>query len=134
MNVFFYGLFMDREVLAGRDISAAEIGPGFLDGFALRIGERATLAHQAGSRAYGIVMAINPHAVAALYAEDSVADYKPEFVQVELTNGATLDASCYNLPANRIAGTNKEYAARLLALATRLGFPDAYLDEIRQAL
>jgi hypothetical protein len=34
---------------------------------------------------------------------------------------------------DKITGTNRHYAGTLLGVATRLGFPDNYLDEIRQA-
>ena len=70
---------------------------------------------------------------AALYSESSVADYIPESVTVELMDGIKVEATCYNLPGNKVTGTNKEYAASLLDVATNLGLPEDYLDEIRQS-
>lgn len=132
MRVFFYGLFMDERLLATKGIRPAGIEPGFVDGYGLRIGERATLVRDPDSRAYGVVMDIAPGEAAALYAEDSVADYLPESLTVEVGGGARVEATCYILPAGKVTGTNKEYAAQLLDAATRLGFPDAYLEQIRQ--
>ena len=133
MRVFFYGLFMDESLLATKGIEPSEVSFGFVDGYALRIGERATLVRRPDSRAYGAMMDITPSEATALYAEDSVADYVPEPVVVELLGGTQVEATCYNLPSDRVTGANKKYAESLLELATRLDFPDSYLDQIRQA-
>lgn len=134
MNVFFYGLFMDETLLAAKGIEPSEVNLGVVRGYALRIGERATLTRCQGGRTYGSVMRIAAGEVAELYSEESVADYVPETVTVELMDGARVEASSYILPAGKVSGTNRKYAKSLLALATRLDFPDAYLDEIRLAM
>lgn len=133
MNVFFYGLFMDESLLATKGIKPAAVKPGFVDGYRLRIGERATLVRRPGGRAYGVSMDVTPGEAKGLYAEESVADYLPETVTVELKDGTKIEATCYNLPLDKVAGANAEYAESLLKVATRLGFPDSYLDQIRQA-
>jgi hypothetical protein len=124
---------MDAALLATKGVIPGNAATGHVDGFALHIGARATLLRSAGARAYGIVMTVDPREAKALYAESSVADYVPEPVVVELSDGSNVEAACYNLPANKITGTNKDYAKSLAKLATRLGFPDAYIDQIRQA-
>lgn len=130
-QVFFYGLFMDESLLASKDVRPKESTIGYVDGFRLHIGERATLLPEANSRAYGLLMKISPEDTAALYSEPSVADYVAEPVVVVVPGNVKVPAVCYNLPAARLTGTNREYATDLLALATRLGFPDSYLDHIR---
>jgi L-aminopeptidase/D-esterase-like protein len=122
---------MDEGLLAAKGIEPSEVNTGFVDGYGLRIGERATLIRLPGGRAYGVMMDIAPSEATELYADESVADYVPEPVIVELMDGTQVEATCYNLPADKVAGANKEYAAALLDVATRLGFPDSYLDEIR---
>lgn len=133
MKVFFYGLFMDERLLAAKGIKPSEVKSGFVNGYALRIGERATLVRHPGSRAYGAMMDISSHEATTLYADESVADYLPETVTVELMDGARVEATCYNLPGDKVTGTNKDYAQALLDVATGLNFPDSYLDQIRQA-
>ncbi len=133
MKVFFYGLFMDKGLLARNGITPSEAAVGYVDGFGLQIGERATLVRSEGTRAYGIMMEISAVEAKDLYADSSVADYVPEPVIVQLADGSQVDASCYNLPGDQITGTNKGYAEALLGLATELGLPESYLDEIRQA-
>jgi hypothetical protein len=133
VNVFFYGLFMDEGLLANKGIAPSSAVVGFVDGFAIRIGERATLLRSAGARAYGVMMDISPDETRELYADSSVADYEPEPVTVELSDGSKVEATCYNLSVDKVAGTNKDYAESLMAVAGRLGFPDSYLEQIRQS-
>ena len=131
--VFFYGLFMDKSLLASKGVRPTESTIGYVDGFGLHVGKRATLLPKANSRAYGVVMKINSEDAAALYSEPSVADYVAEPVVVKLPGNAQVSAACYNLPAAKLTGANPEYAAALLTLATKLGLPDSYLRHIRRA-
>jgi len=134
IRVFFYGLFMDESLLASKDVRPTESTIGYVDGFSLHIGKRATLLPEANSRAYGVLMKITSEGAAALYSEQSVADYVAEPVVVKLPGNIQVSAVCYNLPAARLTGTNPEYAAALLTLATKLGLPDSYLGHIRNAV
>jgi hypothetical protein len=68
-------------------------------------------------------MKITAEDAAALYSEQSVADYVAEPVVVNLPEDIQVSAVCYNLPATMLAGTYPEYAAALLTLACTLGLP-----------
>lgn len=131
MKVFFYGLFMDEELLADKGVRPSGSSLAFLDNRALRIGERATLVHRNESRVYGVLMDVTASEVANLYAEKSVADYIPERVTATLLDGAQVEASSYILPDDQVTGKNEDYAMALHDLAVRLGFPGSYLDELR---
>lgn len=131
--MFFYGLFMDEARLKKKGIASSSTQVGFVEGYGICIGQRATLMRRPGSRAYGAIMEIPSRQVTELYGEESVADYLPEPVMVELVDGTRLEAICYNLPADKAAGTNNDYVDSLLALATRIGLPESYLDQIRKS-
>ena len=133
MKVFFYGLFMDVDLLAKKGIIPKNAVVGHVDGFSLRIGERATLLRSVAARAYGVMMEISPGEAKDLYAESSVADYVPEQVTVELMDGTKVEASCYILPDDKVTGTNKDYAEALVQVADKLGLPESYIAEITQA-
>ena len=130
MKVFFYGLFMDESLLASKGVHPTEPSIGYVDGFTLQIGERATLLPEPSSRAYGVLLTITSDDAANLYSESSVADYVAEPVVVTLPGDNQVSALCYNLPAEKLIGTNPDYTAALLALATKLGLPDSYLEHI----
>lgn len=132
MEVFFYGLFMDRSLLAEKGINPSRAIVGYVDGYGLRMGRRATLVPDDDNRAYGVLMTIRAEDVRALYSEESVADYVPESVSVALPDGTLESAVCYNLPEEELEGTNRRYARSLLQLASGLDFPGAYLRQIRR--
>lgn len=124
---------MDIDLLARKGIVPEDAEVGYVDGFRLHIGERATLLRSADARAYGVMMEISPDDTKNLYAQNSVADYVPETVAVELIDGSEVEASCYILPDDEITETNRGYAEALLQVAKKLGFPETYIAEITQA-
>lgn len=132
MKIFFYGLFMDKNLLTAKGLNPDEERAGFVDGFSLRIGQRATLIRQSQGRAYGVVMNIPTAEAAELYAGDSVSDYLPEVVIAQLDTGDMVECTCYNLPVDKVTGANRAYAESLLEVATKLDFPASYLDEIKR--
>lgn len=123
---------MDENHLAAKGISPRRSEVGHVDGFALRIGERATLVVSEGGCAYGVLMEISADEAKRLYSDPGVVDYVAETLTVELVDGTQAEASCYLLPENKIVGANKDYAKALCALAIRLGLPERYVSEIRR--
>ena len=132
MRVFFYGLFMDEKLLAEKGVQAGDSAVGSVDGYALRIGQRATLTKDQGAQAFGKLMDLAANGLTEWYSEESVADYLPETLTISLADGSTVEATCYNLPEDKVEGANRDYAEALLKLATKLGLPNAYLLQIRQ--
>jgi hypothetical protein len=130
--VFFYGLFMDKSLLASKGIRPSRATMGYVDGYGLRVGRRATLVPDKTNRAYGVLMTIRAEDVRALYSEKSVADYISETVSVVLSDGTLETALCYNLPESTLEGTDSQYANSLLTLAGKLGLPSDYLQQIRR--
>jgi hypothetical protein len=130
--VFFYGLFMDVELLHARGIHSTTVHPASVLGFALQIGRRATLVPESGSRAYGVVIELSHAEIKTLYSDSSVQDYRPEAVLAELTNGLRVPALCFNLVTPPgLDESNAEYAVKLRDLARRLALPDEYIDRIQ---
>ena len=124
---------MDESLLASKGIRPKVSRLGYVDGFRLHIGERATLLPANNSRSYGVLMEVTVDQADGLYSDESVCDYVAEPVVVHLPNDKQVAAVCYNLPESMLTGTNPRYAAELLALATRLGMPEGYLERIRSA-
>jgi len=54
IDAFFYGLFMDIDILREADVAPVNPRRAYVDDFALRIGQRATLLPSTGGRAYGV--------------------------------------------------------------------------------
>lgn len=132
VEVFFYGLFMDVDALRAKGLRPANARAARVDGFALQIGQRATLAPCADASVHGFVIGLTHAEIDALYADASVGAYRPEAVIAELPDGSAVAALCFNLPAEPNANeANAEYAAKLRELARRLGFPADYVASIQ---
>jgi hypothetical protein len=131
-TIFFYGLFMDVNLLEDMGFNPEVVGPAELHDYRIRIGNKATLIHHVGSCSYGVVMRLSEDQASALYAAPGVVDYVPEEVEVKLLgDGSVLKALCYNLPLDKVdSGVNTEYAEKLSRLLLDLGFPSAYAHEI----
>ena len=131
VNGFFYGLFMDVELLKSSGVIAENPRKAYVDGYALRIGNRATLVPTAQGRAYGMVLALTHDELDALYGGPGLENYRPEALQATLMDGGSLPALCYNLleaPADD--ERNDAYAAKLRDALGRLGFPADYIDSV----
>ena len=132
MDVFFYGLFMDQDILTKNGVNPSNPRKGYLNNYTLKIGSRASLIPCKEEKAYGIIMTISEEEIVKLYAEKSVADYIPEKVEAVTETNEHLTVTCYNLPLELLTGTNESYAKSLYALATQEGFPDDYLEKIKK--
>jgi hypothetical protein len=131
-DVFFYGLFMDRDLLRGKGLAPRDSELASVSDYALRIGERATMVRQPSARVYGVVMSLTLPELERLYSDPGVRAYRPEPVMAELAGGGAIAALCYTLaepppPSER----NPEYAAKLRALGQKLGLPVEYLSALQ---
>jgi hypothetical protein len=131
-SVFFYGLYMDTSLLESMGLRPRQIGAARLDGFQLRIGERATLVPAPGRSAYGFMIDLSEGEVAELYSRPEVRGYIPESVTVVLLDDSSEHrAVCYVLQSEEPnSGADAQYAASLAALVARLGLPTAYAREV----
>jgi hypothetical protein len=132
VSVFFYGLFMDPELLRGKGLQPENARRACVRGMRLRIEERAALEPEPDGVVYGMLVELTHGDIERLYAEPSVAPYRPEAVLAEPDAGEPLAALCYNLPsAPSTHQPDLEYARKLGELATRLGLPASYVSTIR---
>ena len=128
---FFYGLFMDVELLRASGVIVGEARRAYVDDFALRIGRRATLVPSPGARAYGMVIALTHADLDRLYGAPGLEDYRAEAVVARLLDGGVTAALCYNLEEPPASDErNAEYARRLSQLLVRLDFPREYVASI----
>src|SRR5262249_36176791 len=133
--VFFYGLFMDADLLRSKGIDPAHPRRALVEGLALRIGRRATLAPEAGAQAHGVVMDLSQEQIERLYSDPSVGADRPEPVIARLDDGTVVAALCFNrdveAPGDVPQEIRDDYASRLRAAAARAGLPLDYVETIK---
>ncbi len=131
LAVFFYGLFMDVDLLIEKGIVPANPRRAVVEGFGLRIGSRATLVASKNERSYGIVMKLTQQQLALLYSGPGLEIYRPETITCKTLDGEILFALCYNVPDPPAANeANEEYVKQLRAVLTKLHFPREYIESV----
>jgi hypothetical protein len=131
IDAFFYGLFMDVDVLRQSGASPSNPRHAYVADFALRVGERATLVPCSGARAYGMLIALTHGELARLYDAPGLEHYRPEAVLAQPIDGCAVPALCYNLAkAPEGHERNPEYAGRLRNVLKKLGFPAEYVESV----
>jgi hypothetical protein len=128
---FFYGLFLDMDVLRKAGVAPSTPRPALVEDLALKIGQRATLVSSPGSRVYGMVIALTHAELERLYSAPGLEGYRPEAVVAHTLDGTTVPALCYNLEqAPGVRERNPDYAERLRAVLAKHGFPSEYIESI----
>jgi hypothetical protein len=131
VDAFFYGLFMDADLLRESGVAPTNPRRARVDGYALRIGQRATLVPSAGARAYGMLMSLTHAELDRLYGGPGLEQYRPEAVLAQPLDGLATQALCYNLIAAPAPHErNPEYAARLQRALQKLDFPPEYVAAV----
>ena len=131
VDAFFYGLFMDLDLL--RESGGAPTSPrrACVDGYALRIGQRATLVPAADAHVYGMLMSLTHAELDRLYRAPGLEQYRPEAVLAQPIDGLPTPALCYNLTAAPSPDErNPDYAARLRRALQKLDFPPEYIASV----
>jgi len=131
VDAFFYGLFMDVDILREKQVTPVNPRPAYVEGFALRIGERATLLPSLGARAFGMLISLTHRELSRLYSGPGLEQYRPEAVLVRTFKGELASALCYNLPDAPLPHErNPEYAVHLQAVLRKLNFPPEYVASV----
>lgn len=131
INVFFYGLFMDSALLHAKGVAPENEVSAQLQGYTIRIGNRATLVPEPHKNVYGVLMSLTHPEIDLLYAKESLKAYRPEPVMVHTKDGRILPALCFNLIEPPAAHErNEQYAGKLKLVAIQCGLPPEYADSI----
>jgi len=132
IDCFFYGLFMDAEVLRQAGVKPSNLRRAYVADFALRIGQRATLVPSPGARAYGMLISLTHAELERLYSAPGLEGYHPEAVVAHPFHSEATPALCYNLiQAPEAHERNPEYAMRLRGVVENLGFPAEYVESVK---
>lgn len=124
---FFYGLYMDVELLKYLGFNPNSAHTAVLEGYALDLRGSAKVIPRQGNQVWGMLIKLPPADLQAMYSFETTRHYTPEQVAVNLPDGEQVQACCYNLPASNDEPLNLEYRDKLLVVIHKLGFPDEYI-------
>lgn len=133
---FFYGSYINREVLAEVDLVPDRVEVASLSGFDIRIAPLANLVRSPGHSVYGILTGATHEELERLYAHarDVLGGvYRPEAVLAHTADGRFVPALCYIARSMEPAAAADDYVDRIVGPARELGFPDWYVRRLESS-
>jgi len=97
LDVFFYGLYMDEEILKSKDVNPRNKRAAIAPGYQLRVGKMATLLRDNNAQAFGMVYSLTHAEITALYEGSGLTAYVPESIVIQTKENQTISALCCNL-------------------------------------
>jgi hypothetical protein len=132
--VFFYGSYINREVLAEVDLVPAQAEVARLSGYDITIAPLANLLPSSRHVVYGILATATHAELHRLYTEHARGvlggSYLPQAVLAETGSGQWRPALCYLAHDMRPAPAAADYVARIARPAREYGFPGWYCARI----
>ena len=135
IDVFFYGSYINFDVLAEVDFVPESFEVARLSGYEILIQPLANLMASDRHCVYGIVVKATHAELEHLYKHAQHilgGNYLPEAVLIETISGKWIPALCYIDP---IAGTekaDKDYVERIVKPAKEYGFPNWYIRKLKK--
>jgi AIG2-like family len=130
VNVFFYGSFINRAVLAEVKLIPDQVEVAQLWGFDISIRPLANLVRSDQHSVYGIICQATHAELDRLYGQHWVGTYLPEAVLVETNGGRLKPALCYIAPSPPSAPAADDYLDRIVGPAREYGFPAWYITRL----
>lgn len=128
---FFYGLYMDIELLESLGFKPVSTRMGHAESYELDLKGMAKIIPREGSQVWGMLITLDESDLDAMYSFETTVDYKPEKIQVTLGDGHQVTVPCFNVPPDSNAAFNTEYLEKLIPVVTRLGLPDKYINTLK---
>lgn len=130
---FFYGSYINLDVLKEVELMPEQIEVARLGGFDIRIQPLANLIPSDRHCVYGILAQATHAELRRLYAHalDVLGGvYLPEAVLTETLDGKQRAALCYIAHDMEARAASEDYVMRIVEPARRLNFPSWYIDRL----
>ncbi len=121
-QVFFYGLYMDPEILKAKGVEPRNPRKSVAKDYRLRVGKMATLLREANAEAHGIVYELTHDELNTLYWGAGLEAYVAEALEVETEGREKVVVLCCNLLVPPTEDeSNPEYQGKLMQCMKKLG-------------
>jgi len=124
VDVFFYGLYMDEEILKSKNVTPRNKRAAIAPGYHLRVGKMATLLRDNNAQAFGMVYSLTHDEITSLYEGSGLTAYVPESIVIQTKENQNIAALCCNLlnpPSDD--EKNEEYLEKLTTCMEKYNLP-----------
>lgn len=122
-EVFFYGLYMDEDILKSKGVIPRNQRSAKVDGYKLRIGKMATLLREKDTEAFGIVYSLTHEEINKLYIDSGLTDYVAEAITVLIEDKPLSTLCCNLLNPPKDEDSNNEYFEKLKTCMQKYNLP-----------
>jgi hypothetical protein len=130
-DAFFYGLYMDVELLRSLGTKPQEPTVARLPDHRLDLRGSVKALPERGKSVWGVISKLSRTELESLYSGAATSSYRPvDLVAITLA-GVEVPVRCYNQPVDPAAELNITYLEKLLGVCRKLGFPADYLAELQ---
>jgi hypothetical protein len=132
-RVFFYGSYMNTDVLKGVNVALEQFEVARVSGFDIVIRPRANMIRSDRHCVYGILATATHAELDRLYARAQSMfgqTYLPEAVLAETLSGTWIPSLTYIAPAMEAEAAANDYVERIVKPAKEFGFPPWYIERL----
>ena len=129
--VFFYGSFINLNVLKEVGFEPEEYEVARLNGYAIQLQPSANLVKSDKDCVYGIITMATHTNIKQLFEKLS-ANYLPEAIIVNTQDEKWIPALCYIADSMEPKPTTNAYIDRIVGPAKEYGFPQWYIDKVEK--
>ncbi|MFC1664181.1 gamma-glutamylcyclotransferase family protein [Pseudomonadota bacterium] len=122
-EVFYYGLYMDPDVLREKGVEPRNPRICKLENYELRVGNRATLLRSPGKFVYGILYSHTHSEIDSLYWGAGLNEYAAEAVMVGVGEEYVAALCCNLIVPPKPGESNPGYQQQLTMVKKNLGVP-----------
>lgn len=134
VNVFFYGGYMDFNVLESFGIGKRDYQVVQLMGYELTIGHSANVRKKGLQSVFGIITRLTHNEIDALYGQEAQAklgtQYFPEPTVVMTSEGSIVPTFCYIAYESMTGEPTSQYIDTILNASKGYNFPEHYIQHI----
>lgn len=130
-DAFFYGLYMDADLLRSLGIVASNARVARIDDFELDLRGAVKVLPKKGKSVWGVIFELSKPDLNKMYSGPKTKAYQPSQVRAVTTGGETLEVGCYNQPEDPGALFNSAYMAKLIPAMEKAGLPSEYVAKMR---
>lgn len=131
-EAFFYGLYMDSELLESLGFNPESVVKAKVDSYELDLFGAAKIVPKPNSIVWGNVIKLPKQDLEAMYSFETTKAYSPIKVQVTDIHGSSRAVSCYNLPEATGEQFNSEYQQKLIHVLKKQKFPAEYITSVEK--
>jgi hypothetical protein len=132
MDGFFYGLYMDSDLLLGMGLKPANPRIAELKGFRLDLYGSVKVVSDPSKSVWGMVLSLSDEDLHTMYSGPKTKAYRAFKVSVHASDGTELPVQCYNQEATPEAPFNREYLEKLISTVYKLGLPGEYVRDLER--